>query len=117
MAMKLCQSFILVFCRWVSETYRANSCNNIELIIIFFFNRSKLAQEKPSSFQDDVIKNLLGCIVLTRYNNKTYRIDDIEWDKNPSDTFETSSGKSVTFQEYYWYVITYLNFCLFVWQW
>ncbi|XP_025076463.1 piwi-like protein 1 [Pomacea canaliculata] len=63
---------------------------------------SKLAQEKPSSFQDDVIKNLLGCIVLTRYNNKTYRIDDIEWDKNPSDTFETSSGKSVTFQEYYW---------------
>ena len=33
-------------------------------------------------------KTLLGCIVMTRYNNKTYRIDDIDWNKKPADKFQ-----------------------------
>jgi len=40
--------------------------------------------------------------VLTRYNNKTYRIDDIIWDKTPMHTFPCkNSGESMTFVEYY----------------
>jgi aubergine-like protein len=35
------------------------------------------------------MKTLIGVIVLTRYNNKTYRVDDIDWDQSPRSTFTT----------------------------
>ena len=35
-------------------------------------------------------KALIGAIVMTRYNNKTYRIDTIDWDMHPTSTFEAS---------------------------
>jgi aubergine-like protein len=57
---------------------------------------------RSTTFQQDCIKQLVGCTVLTRYNNKTYRIDDIDWQKTPRSTFETSSGQQITFAEYYW---------------
>ena len=49
---------------------------------------------------------------MYRYNNKTYRIDDIDWDRNPSFQFEgnvktngpqgrESERKVVTMMEYY----------------
>ena len=40
------------------------------------------------------------CCVLSRYNNKTYRIDDIDWEKNPLSTFSTRNGE-VSFVQYY----------------
>ncbi|XP_072467417.1 piwi-like protein 4 [Notamacropus eugenii] len=46
-------------------------------------------------------KELLGCIVLTRYNNKTYRIDDIDWSVKPTDTFQKRDGTKVTYFDYY----------------
>ncbi|XP_067557331.1 piwi-like protein 1 isoform X2 [Pseudorca crassidens] len=36
-----------------------------------------------------------------RYNNKTYRIDDIDWDQNPKSTFRKADGSEVSFLEYY----------------
>ena len=27
---------------------------------------------------------IIGAIVITKYNNKTYRVDDINWDGNPT---------------------------------
>lgn len=43
---------------------------------------------------------LLGLTVLTAYNNKTYRIDDIKWDKTPESTFE-KDGKQISFIQYF----------------
>lgn len=43
---------------------------------------------------------LLGLTVLTDYNNKTYRIDDIDFTKKPTDTFDTKDGP-VSFIDYY----------------
>ena len=37
---------------------------------------------------------------MSRYNNKTYRVDDIDWEKNPQSTFSTRSGE-VSFVQYY----------------
>lgn len=54
-----------------------------------------------ATFYDDAKKKMLGEIVLTCYNNKTYRVDDIAWDKHPSDTFEKSDGSKISFKEYY----------------
>ena len=38
---------------------------------------------------------------FVRYNNKTYKIDDIAWEEHPTDSFEKKDGTSVTFKEYY----------------
>ena len=40
-------------------------------------------------------KALLGVSVLTRYNNKSYKIDDVDFDSSPRSTFEDSSGNQV----------------------
>lgn len=61
-------------------------------------------REAYHSNKDDLQLNvntaLLGAVVLTRYNNRTYRIDEIAFDKTPMDTFE-ANDKKITFVEYY----------------
>ena len=52
------------------------------------------------NFHELAAKKLVGEIVLTRYNNKTYRIDDIDWTKCPSDTFDKKEGP-ITYIAYY----------------
>ncbi|XP_056427047.1 piwi-like protein 2 isoform X2 [Hyla sarda] len=60
-----------------------------------------LYQQSRENFQDEVTKQLLGSIVITRYNNRTYRIDDIEWNKTPKDVFTMSDGSNISFIDYY----------------
>lgn len=60
-----------------------------------------LYQQSKENFQDECTKELLGSIVITRYNNRTYRIDAIEWNKSPKDTFTLMDGSKTTFVEYY----------------
>ena len=52
------------------------------------------------AFQDNARKELNGAIVLTGYNNKTYRIDDIDFDHNPQMEFERK-GTKTTLVAYY----------------
>nr|AWH61378.1 putative piwi-1 [Actinia equina] len=52
-------------------------------------------------YQEETMKQLIGNIVLTRYNNKTYRVDDIEWNKNPLSTFTSHNGEEITYIDYY----------------
>uniref|UniRef100_A0A673H5A1 Piwi-like protein 2 n=1 Tax=Sinocyclocheilus rhinocerous TaxID=307959 RepID=A0A673H5A1_9TELE len=58
-------------------------------------------QGSRASFQDECTKEFVGSIVITRYNNRTYRIDDIEWSKSPKDTFTLADGTVTTFVDYY----------------
>ncbi|XP_068130792.1 piwi-like protein 2 [Hyperolius riggenbachi] len=60
-----------------------------------------LYQQGDLRFQSEVMKQLVGNIVITRYNNRTYRIDDIEWNKTPKDVFTMADGSSISFVEYY----------------
>ncbi|XP_060067150.1 piwi-like protein 1 [Ylistrum balloti] len=61
-----------------------------------------ILQRNPQSFHDVCNRTLIGTIILTRYNNKTYRIDDILWDKSPQHTFTCgNTGEPMTFIEYY----------------
>lgn len=53
-----------------------------------------------ANFQKNVMTALLGTVVLTRYNNRTYRVDDIRFDASPMDTFD-QRGKQVSYVEYY----------------
>ncbi len=52
------------------------------------------------NFKELALTALLGSVVLTRYNNKTYRIDDIDWDNTPKSTF-MMNDRSVSYMEYY----------------
>uniref|UniRef100_A0A669B4X2 Piwi-like protein 2 n=1 Tax=Oreochromis niloticus TaxID=8128 RepID=A0A669B4X2_ORENI len=60
-----------------------------------------LYQQSKENFQDECTKELIGSIVITRYNNRTYRIDAIEWNKSPKDTFTLMDGTVTTFVDYY----------------
>lgn len=50
---------------------------------------------KGADFKQKAIQALVGCLVLTRYNNRTYRIDDIIFDQNPMSTFTNYKGEEV----------------------
>ncbi|KAK2513135.1 hypothetical protein Q9233_015765 [Columba guinea] len=58
-------------------------------------------KQDPNSFQDECTKQLVGNVVITRYNNRTYHVDDIDWNKTPRDRFTLASGEEVTFVDYY----------------
>lgn len=48
----------------------------------------------------------LPASVIVRYNNKTYRIDDIAWDQTPSNTFKRGEA-DISFKDYYKNVSTH----------
>ncbi|KAL1781902.1 piwi 4 [Sigmodon hispidus] len=54
-----------------------------------------------SHFTETCHKRLVGLIVLTRYNNKTYRIDDIDWSVKPTHAFCKRDGSEITYVDYY----------------
>ena len=54
-----------------------------------------------ASAKQEAEKQLLGTSVLTRYNNKSYIIDDIDFDSSPKSTFENERGESVSYLDYY----------------
>lgn len=56
-----------------------------------------------NQFKNEVTKALVGHIVLTKYNNKTYRIDDILWDQHPTAEFNYHHNKKITYIDYYKY--------------
>lgn len=51
--------------------------------------------------QREFAGSVLGIIVLTYYNNNTYRIEDIDFNANPSCTFNMKNGQVVSYQQYY----------------
>ena len=58
------------------------------------------AMRRPN-LKEEMLKALMGAVVLTRYNNKTYRVDDIDWDRNPTSTFTDDNGREKSFFNYY----------------
>ncbi|KXJ16819.1 Piwi-like protein 1 [Exaiptasia diaphana] len=68
-----------------------------ETVLAFLYDLYKSNQR---NFHEIAAKKLVGEIVLTRYNNKTYRIDDISWDERPHHTFSTGRGE-ISYVDYY----------------
>nr|XP_017199343.2 piwi-like protein 4 [Oryctolagus cuniculus] len=54
-----------------------------------------------SGFTQMCEKQLIGLIVLTRYNNKTYRVDDIDWSVRVTHSFQKRDGTEITYVDYY----------------
>ncbi|XP_051173756.1 piwi-like protein Siwi isoform X2 [Leptopilina boulardi] len=46
-------------------------------------------------------KEIMGQIVLTAYNNNTYRIDDVDYSVKPNSTFKLRNGEDISYKDYY----------------
>lgn len=57
-------------------------------------------QDNRNNYQQAFAQQVLGMIVLTRYNNKTYRISDVIFDATPAATFDTRDGP-LSYIDYY----------------
>ncbi|XP_072456841.1 piwi-like protein 1 [Notamacropus eugenii] len=53
----------------------------------------------PTS-REDILKEIRGQIVYTKHNNRTYRVDDIDWEQNPRSTFKKDDS-DISFLDYY----------------
>lgn len=51
-------------------------------------------------FKDEFKKKILGTTVMTDYNNKTYKIDDVDFNSTPADVFVGKNGE-ISFMDYY----------------
>ncbi|KAH8261810.1 hypothetical protein KR038_009042, partial [Drosophila bunnanda] len=51
-------------------------------------------------FQTAFKRQVIGMVVLTDYNNKTYRVDDIDFNASPSSKFAQKEGE-ISYCEYY----------------
>ena len=56
---------------------------------------------QPATFLADADRLLLGQSVITTYNNKTYKIDELDFNQSPKDTFTNERGETMTFLDYY----------------
>lgn len=60
-----------------------------------------LMRSQPRNYKDAFSKEMIGTTVLTDYNNKTYRITDVEYALTPASTFETKQNAEESFISYY----------------
>lgn len=53
-----------------------------------------------ANYRDEATRRVVGTVVMTPYNNRTYRVDDIDWNKSPTSTFMLD-GKPKTYVNYF----------------
>ena len=61
-----------------------------------------LRESRPEEYKQRCFDHFVGQTVMTSYNKKTYRIDDIDWETTPADAFPTRKGDTLKFTQYYW---------------
>lgn len=61
---------------------------------------NRVYQEHRNNWQTEFQNAVLGMTVLTKYNNKTYRISHVEFNQSPTETFETKDGP-ISYIDYY----------------
>ena len=50
----------------------------------------------------EIKKSLVGFTVLTSYNKRTYKVDDIDFEKSPKDSFVLDAdGTETTYHDYF----------------
>ena len=65
-------------------------------------NETVLDRIKANRSDISRIKNeLKGCVVMTSYNSRTYRITDIDFDSSPDSEFERGVNEKISYFNYY----------------
>jgi aubergine-like protein len=60
-----------------------------------------MPRKSPAEYETAVKNALYGITVLTRYNNRMYRVDEIDFNQSPLNTFTTNDGRQISFVDYY----------------
>ncbi|KAG5886057.1 hypothetical protein JTB14_009506 [Gonioctena quinquepunctata] len=60
-----------------------------------------LLETQGANVRAEFQSKIIGSVVLTYYNNKTYRIDDVDFNTTPQSTFPKRDGTQISFVEYY----------------
>lgn len=60
-----------------------------------------LLECQSANVRQEFQSKIIGSIVLTSYNNKTYRIDDVDFNSTPSSTFSKRDGSQISYIDYY----------------
>lgn len=60
-----------------------------------------LYKRDSTNFQATVRAELANTIIITKYNNKIYKIQDFKFNMNPESTFSTKKGDQISFIDYY----------------
>ena len=58
-----------------------------------------IKKSQAQNFRSLVSRQLVGCTVMTFYNKKCYKVDEIDWDQSPLSTFKIKETES-SFKEY-----------------
>uniref|UniRef100_A0A182MXI4 Aubergine n=1 Tax=Anopheles dirus TaxID=7168 RepID=A0A182MXI4_9DIPT len=58
-------------------------------------------QRQPGSFRDNFKRAIIGVQVMCVYNEKTYKVTDVDFNTTPSSTFSTKQGETLSFVQYY----------------
>lgn len=62
------------------------------------------ASTKGAHYKKIFLEDVVGKIVMTDYNKKTYRVDDVSWNETPMSTFKMKD-KDTSYIDYYKTVI------------
>lgn len=84
---------MLLQCDVVSRVVRTETVHDLLAAI--------LKKQGAANLKTEAEKALIGQSALTRYNNRSYQIDDIEWKSSPMTTFTNHLGETMTFYDYY----------------
>lgn len=61
-----------------------------------------IRNQKPANLREALQSELVGKLVITNYNKRIYRIEDIRYDVRPTGTFEDSrENKQISYVDYY----------------
>ncbi|XP_054153870.1 piwi-like protein Siwi [Oppia nitens] len=64
-------------------------------------NLRDIYKDNPNGFTTAARRQLTGSIVITKYNNRTYRISDLDFEQTPLSTFPKRDNTRVSYVDYY----------------
>lgn len=65
------------------------------------YNALQNMMRNPARFKDQFKSTLIGSVVMSIYNQKTYKITDVDFETTPSSTFSKKDGTKISFVEYF----------------
>ncbi|KAK4886012.1 hypothetical protein RN001_002283 [Aquatica leii] len=59
------------------------------------------AQEDRGNYKRLFQSRIIGSVILTEYNNRTYHVDDVDFQSTPGSSFSKKDGTSITYAQYF----------------
>ncbi|ODM92896.1 Protein aubergine, partial [Orchesella cincta] len=79
----------------VEITYKVLRLDNCLQVI-------KNMTNQHNEYDKERIRNaLVGTVVMTIYNRKTYKVDDIDWETTPTSSFDKKKGEMIKYLDYF----------------